>query len=155
MESSRIAWLRIARDYQTVDQIDAAVRDRRPPVPSLSTPGYVAPRTPLEAQLAALWAGMLQTERVSVDADFFSIGGHSLLAVQLLSRVRDRFDVELSLDVVFGGRFTVAELARAIELAEIQRSDAVSSQLLAEIEGLSDEEALELLRVESNGSSGA
>ncbi len=134
-----------------MDQIEAAILDRQPSAAPPPSPGSLAPRTPLESQLAALWARMLHTERVSVDADFFAIGGHSLLAVQLLARVRDQFDVELSLDVVFGGRFTIAELARAIELAEIERSGPLPDHLLAEIESLSEEEALALLHSESNG----
>src|SRR5687767_15475232 len=61
--------------------------------------------------------------------NFFELGGHSLLAVQLLSRVRQIYSVDLSLEVVYSGDFTVAELAKAVELKEIERSEEHTSEL--------------------------
>ena len=57
--------------------------------------------------------------------------------MQLLSRVRQAFDVDLSLEVVYTGAFTVAELAKAIELRQIEQagSDRYAA-LLEELEGL-------------------
>ena len=92
---------------------------------------------------------MLNVPQVGVNDNFFDLGGHSLLAVQLLSRVRETFDADLSLDVVFTGVFSVAELAKAIELHEIEMAGADEYQdLLAELEGLSDEEVRALLEQE-------
>jgi hypothetical protein len=68
--------------------------------------------------------------------------------VQLLSRVRQTFNADLSLEVVYGGPFTVAELARAIDVEEIERAGADYAAILEEIEGLSDEEVRALLAVE-------
>ncbi|TCP59170.1 amino acid adenylation domain-containing protein [Tumebacillus sp. BK434] len=62
---------------------------------------YVAPRTEVEARLAAIWQEVLRLERVSADAHFFELGGHSLLATQILSRVRKAFDVNLPLKLFF------------------------------------------------------
>ena len=89
------------------------------------------PRTPLERELAELWAGLLNIPAVGVHDNFFELGGHSLLAVQLLSRVRQIYGVELSLEVVYSGEFTVAELAKAVELKEIEQSGADYQDLLA------------------------
>ena len=108
------------------------------------------PRTPLERELAELWAALLNIPSVGVRDNFFELGGHSLLAVQLLSRVRQIYDVELSLEVVYSGDFTVAELAKAVELKEIEQSGADYQDLLAELEGLSDEEARALLAEEQD-----
>ena len=67
-----------------------------------------------------MWANLLGLASVGIHENFFDLGGHSLLAVQLLSLVRQTFDIDLSLKVVYSGDFTVAELAKAIELREIE-----------------------------------
>jgi FkbH-like protein len=108
------------------------------------------PRTPVEAELAALWAGVLNLPAVGIHENFFDIGGHSLLAVQLLSRVRQTLGVELSLEVVYSGEFTVAELAKAVELKEIEQAGGNYRELLQELEGLSDEEVRALLAEEGS-----
>ncbi len=75
---------------------------------------FVAPRSPLEAQLADLWAAVLGKEAVGVEDNFFELGGHSLLAVRLLAQIRQVCTAELSLRDLFEAG-TVAELARRIE----------------------------------------
>jgi hypothetical protein len=75
--------------------------------------------------------------------------------VQLLSLVRQAFDVDLSLKVVYSGDFTVAELAKAVEVREIEDAGADHyAAVLAEIENLSDEEVRALLAQEQNGATG-
>ncbi len=61
----------------------------------------VAPRTPLEERLAAIWTEVLGVDRVGIDDDFFERGGHSLTATQLVARVRDEFGVDLKLTALF------------------------------------------------------
>jgi natural product biosynthesis luciferase-like monooxygenase protein/amino acid adenylation domain-containing protein/FkbM family methyltransferase len=70
----------------------------------------VPPRTPLEAELAAIWAAVLGRERIGVEDDFFALGGHSLKAMQVLARVRDACGVELPVRSLFAGP-TVAQQA--------------------------------------------
>ncbi len=80
---------------------------------------FVAPRTPLEVRLAAIWCEMLGADRVGVDDHFFTIGGDSLAAAQLLACVCKEFAVELAF-VRFLETPTIATLAREIEAARPQ-----------------------------------
>ncbi|HEX7239559.1 MAG TPA: amino acid adenylation domain-containing protein, partial [Longimicrobiaceae bacterium] len=75
---------------------------------------YVAPRTPAEEVLSGIWAEVLGTGPVGAEDGFFERGGHSLLAMQVVSRVRGAFGVEVPLRALFEAR-TVAGLARRIE----------------------------------------
>ncbi|MBZ4423348.1 non-ribosomal peptide synthetase, partial [Myxococcus sp. RHSTA-1-4] len=78
--------------------------------------GYVAPRTATEEKLAAIWAEVLHLERVSIQEDFFALGGHSLMATQVVSRVRRAFEVELPVRALFEAP-TIAALALRVESA--------------------------------------
>jgi acyl carrier protein len=63
--------------------------------------GYVAPQTETERQVAAIWAAVLHVDRVGLDDNFFDLGGHSLLVIQLHSRLRDTFGDVLSVIDLF------------------------------------------------------
>src|SRR5262249_3918092 len=58
---------------------------------------YVAPTTPTEIQLACLWMDVLGADRVGIRENFFSLGGDSLMATQVISRIRDTFGADLPL----------------------------------------------------------
>jgi len=77
---------------------------------------FLAARNELEQQLAELWADVLSVEAVGIHDNFFQLGGNSLLATQLLSRVRSTLQADVPLRELFAGP-TVAELATAIERA--------------------------------------
>jgi acyl carrier protein len=75
---------------------------------------YLAPRTPTEEKVAAIYAAVLRCDAVGAHHGFFDLGGHSLLATQLVSRVRETFGVELPLRHVFESP-TVAAFAAVID----------------------------------------
>ena len=139
---------RIARDLASAAQVLAAVRAARE-VRSGFESGYVAPRTPTEERLAAIWRHLLGVDRVGVHDHFFDLGGHSLLATQLLSRVREELGVEVPLNALFEEEPTVSNLARAVARHQVESAgDDELAAALAELDGLSDEEVRALLESE-------
>lgn len=105
--------------------------------PALNT-SYVAPRTPIESELARIWAGMLNLQDVGIHDPFLDLGGDSLLATRILTRVVETFRVELSIQSLLEAP-TVAEMAKLIGLRQAVQSDpATVSRLLAEVESLSN-----------------
>ena len=74
---------------------------------------YVAPRNEVEAQVVAIWQEILGHEQIGVEDDFFELGGHSLLATRVLARLREAFDADLPLRLLFEKK-TVAALAEEI-----------------------------------------
>ena len=62
---------------------------------------FTAPRTPDEIAIAEVWKDILGLDRIGVDDDFFRLGGHSLLAARAVTKVRERFEMELSVRALF------------------------------------------------------
>ncbi|AFY33175.1 type I polyketide synthase [Calothrix sp. PCC 7507] len=106
---------------------------------------YLAPRNEIEQQIAQIWQEQLGIEVVGVNDNFFELGGHSLLAVRLVSRLREIYQVELSLRTLLEAP-TIAEVANAITENLLQQPELEDmNQMLAEIESLSLEEVQEQL----------
>ena len=75
---------------------------------------FVAPNTPMEELLAGIWASVLGVEAVGLHDNFFALGGHSLRAMQVISRLRKALQSDVPLRALFEAP-TVAGLARYIE----------------------------------------
>ncbi len=106
---------------------------------------FVAPRTPTEETLAAIWAQVLGLEQVGIYNNFFELGGHSLLATQVISRVREAFSIDIQLQLLFQTPI-IADLAEAIVQIQAENTeDDEINRFLTELEDLSDEEAQSLL----------
>ena len=116
--------------------------------PELDRP-YVAPRTPVEEELAQIWRELLGVDRVGIHDNFFELGGHSLLLTQLTSRVSEAFQVDVPLRVLFDTP-TIDEITVAIaeRLIEHESSEELS-QLLDNLEELTPADAASMLAAEA------
>jgi acyl carrier protein len=81
---------------------------------------YSPPQTPVEESLSQIWCDVLKLDKAGVHDNFFDLGGHSLTATQLISRVRDSFKLDLPLRTLFEAP-TIYDLAQRVqELGEKQ-----------------------------------
>ena len=87
---------------------------------SLADDSYISPRNATEERLAHIVAPLLRLDRVSVDGDFFKLGGHSLLGTQLIARLRDAFGVRIRLRLLFESP-TIAALALEVDRLLLER----------------------------------
>jgi acyl carrier protein len=90
-----------------------AARHERPPLP---TP-YVAPETEMEHRIAAVWQQVLGFEPVGVEDNFFDLGGDSLVAIQVASRLKQALDMDFPVAKLYQG-VTVRSLARLLSEGE-------------------------------------
>ncbi len=94
------------------------VNRRALPLPDQTRPElqetFVAPRTPMEEAVAAIWSQVLKIEGIGIYDNFFKLGGHSLLATQVLSHLRATLQVDVSLRNFFEAP-TIAQLSTIIK----------------------------------------
>jgi len=127
----------LALPLTTTGKLDRAALPR--PEAAHDEDRYAPPQTDTEELLIQIWQEVLQRERIGVDDNLFDLGGHSLLLPQLVARIEKVIQLEIPLRVLFEAP-TVAQLAVVVEEA-----------ILAQIEGLSDEEAAASLGGELEG----
>ena len=138
--------------FVTLEQIpltsNGKVDRRALPEPEMARPmqgpEFIAPRTPLEEEVAAAWKQVLGVEQVGVNDNFFEIGGHSLLATRVIILLRSSLGVNLSLRLLFENP-TVAGMAEVLVEILLEHSDEPQmAEMINEIEGLSDEAARQM-----------
>jgi phthiocerol/phenolphthiocerol synthesis type-I polyketide synthase E len=115
--------------------IDPSSLHPRPDIASL----YVAPRTEVEQTIAGIWRQILGLELVGIYDDFFSLGGHSILATKLVGRLGDAFQVELTIGKFFQSP-TVAGLAQTVSDLQAEQQEREQNELLDILSQLSDTE---------------
>ncbi|WP_169807633.1 type I polyketide synthase [Herbidospora mongoliensis] len=122
----------VTRDALREQMAQAPQRAAAVTARNLATP-YIAPASASQRALSGFWQDSLGVDQVGVDDDFFDLGGNSLIAVQLVARIREHFRTELAVAVLFECR-TVRNLAGDIE-----------DTLTERVAGMTDEEAAALL----------
>ncbi len=124
------------------DRVPEAATDRPShPRPNIRT-SYVEPENAIQETLADILQTILALDKVGIDDDFIELGGNSLLAIQVISRIREAFSQDMPLDTIFKAP-TVRELG-ALILANIeeQAGDENLADLLDEIESESTADLL-------------
>ncbi len=114
---------------------------------------FVPPRTTVEKLLADIWCELLGVDEVGVHDNFFNLGGHSLIAIKVATRIREAFHQDINLGAMFETP-TVAALAEMIEegqrnpkpvtdfeIERVPRGNDDMAQILAELANLSEQEA--------------
>jgi acyl carrier protein len=117
--------------------------------PDLPT-AFAAPRTLIEETLASIWAEVLGLTSVGTHDHFVDLGGHSVAAAQVASRVGDTLHVEVPLRELFEAS-TIADMAVVImqhQASQIDKQDL--AQLVAEIEAVPEAEVAQRIRDESD-----
>jgi len=105
-------WVRVHSIPLTANgKVDRAALPRPTSTAAAASDG--SPRNEMEQRLAALWAEVLKKDAVGIHDNFFSLGGHSLVAIRLLGRIAKTFGHRLSLRVLFEHP-TIAELAPVV-----------------------------------------
>lgn len=125
------------RDGRSIHERFSHLRTRPAAVPVT-----VHPRTPVETAVAGIYCELLGVDEVGVDDGFFNLGGHSLTAMQVLSRLNAEFDVALTPMLLFTSKFTVAEIADAIVQQQLEKMNSEDiSQMFQKLGELTEEQA--------------
>jgi len=83
------------------------------------------PETRIEADLLAIWRDVLRLDRVALDANFADLGGHSLLGMQIVSRIRQIFGVDIPLRVLLGDRSDIRRVAAFVASSAVAEERAL------------------------------
>jgi amino acid adenylation domain-containing protein len=92
------------------------------------------PQDVVQRALAEIWCSLLGVPTVGIRDNFFKVGGHSLLAMRLVSRIRDAFQIDLQMKSIFEAP-TIEQLAKVVE-----------SRVIEQVQQLSEQEAEQLCR---------
>lgn len=81
--------------------VNGKVDEQALPTPQRQSEIYIAPQSPLEETVHAMWQRVLELDSVSMDAEFFDIGGNSLMAMMMVTDVKSEFGIEIEVMDVF------------------------------------------------------
>lgn len=106
--------------------VNGKINTKALPLPGVKSKEYVPPVTPVEKELVQLWETILKAEKVGIEDNFFSLGGHSLKATQLVSLIYKKLDVKLMLKDIFMYP-TIKMLAIIVEKTEATAYEEIKS----------------------------
>jgi acyl transferase domain-containing protein/acyl carrier protein len=144
-------------DMLTLENFVESIEELRPagthPRPHMNV-AYVPPQNGIEQTIAEIWQEAFGIGQIGVADNFFDLAGNSLLAIQIVTRLRQAFRIDLPITSLFDAP-TVSELARRIQdLQSGQLESTTLERMLTDIEELSAEEA-EKIFVEELGAAGS
>ena len=137
--NTRILMQQISAEQSALRQ--QSKNNERHPRPKQSVE-YIAPTSELEAELAEIWQDLLGFEQIGIEDNFFKLGGDSLQAIQLSMTIRDKFNINLSVNNIFDEP-TIKGLAEKLE-AFAPETEAIEQQLDM-IENMTDEQVAQML----------
>ncbi|KAA3617208.1 MAG: acyltransferase domain-containing protein [Calditrichaeota bacterium] len=131
----------VAEDDETFDPSQAK-HDR----PNLPTP-FVEPETDLQKEICSTWQRLLGIAEIGINDDFFDLGGNSLLGTQLIAQLRQKFQVELPIRVLFEDP-TISGVAKVIgeQKEDIAPQEDLLADMLNKVESMSEEQIKEMLK---------
>ncbi|MEH2390266.1 MAG: amino acid adenylation domain-containing protein [Nostoc sp.] len=111
-----------------------------------SSDTFVLPRSPLEQVIALIWVEVLRVNSMGINDNFFAIGGHSLIATQVINRLQEIFPIEVALRLIFQSP-TVAQMAETMEIQgkQMQINLTQISEIFLQVQALSEEEITKML----------
>jgi acyl transferase domain-containing protein len=123
-----------------LNQIASAGLSRSGQEATPTSQAYVAPAGEIEQAIAVIWRDVFGIDQIGRNDDFFSIGGNSLVAIQVISRLRKELNVDLPMSGLFE-HTTISRLAAAILALRYETEEALELEaMLAEVEKLTPEQ---------------
>ena len=102
---------------------------------------HSTPRTEVEKRIVSIFQELLGHDNIDVDEEFFDAGGHSILTMRLLNRIRDAFGVDLPIRLLYTERLTIANLATIVEACSTPKeNNAQLDTIKNALDWFSDEE---------------
>jgi acyl carrier protein len=126
---SRLPEFMVPSTFTLLEELPRTVNDKVErsllPAPGIGTSPKterVAPRTTVEKEIQAIWIEVLRIPDVGIDDDFFEVGGHSLLALQTVSRLHARFGQQVGLRDLYQTR-TIRSLSELVEKSMLEQAE--------------------------------